>query len=124
MAEDRRIHLQASPHRVRVVFNGAIVAESDHAVILREDGHAPVFYFPRQDVRTDLLRRTEHGTHCPYKGDASYWTLGAGGKSAENAVWCYENPVESMAGIKGHMAFYEDRVDAIEVTDGTATRTA
>ena len=124
MATDHRIRLEASARRARVVFNGTTVAESDHAVILHEAGHTQVLYFPRRDVRLHLMRPTDHRTHCPYKGDAAYWTLTVGEKSAENAVWSYENPIESVAGIRGYMAFYKDRVDAIEATGDVAAKTS
>lgn len=106
-----RIELSPSPRRVRVTFAGEAVADSTRTLLLRERNHAPVHYFPRADVRMDLLTRTAHATHCPYKGDASYWTVEAGGRTAENAVWSYERPVPDMAGIAGYVAFYRGRMD-------------
>ena len=85
-----------------------VVADSANTVKLLEHKHSAVFYFPQDDVRTDLMERTDHATHCPYKGDASYWTLQDGDDKAENAVWAYESPLASVAGIKGLMAFYLD----------------
>jgi len=111
MAETQRISIEPSPKRVRVMLNGKTVADSLDALLLFETGHRPVYYFPRQDVRADFLKRTDHRTHCPYKGDASYWSLAVGDKQVENAVWSYEQPIEAAAAIKGHMAFYWDRVD-------------
>ncbi len=106
-----RITVEASPKRVRVMFNGKTVADTLAAGLMRESGHMPVYYFPPSDVRMDLLERTNHRSHCPYKGDASYWTLRVGGRSAENALWSYEDPLPDMAVIKGQIAFYWDKVD-------------
>ena len=106
-----RIDLSPSPGRVRVTLAGEVVADSTRTLLLREGSYAPVRYFPRADVRMDLLTRTAHATHCPYKGDASYWTVRAAGRTAENAVWSYERPIPEMAGIAGYLAFYRDRMD-------------
>ena len=92
----------------RVVWNDTVVAQSPAAIALHERNHEPVFYFPTDDIQTELLTRTDHATHCPYKGDASYWSLDKDGSVAENAVWAYESPIAAMAGIKGYMAFYLD----------------
>ncbi len=92
----------------RVLWNDTIIAESAAAVELHERKHEPVFYFPTDDVKTDLLTRTDNATHCPYKGDASYWSLSIDGTSAENAVWAYQSPIPAVLGIKGYMAFYLD----------------
>jgi len=102
---------------VKVVFNGVVVAESRRALVMHEGGHAPVHYFPGADVRMEYLNPTAHHSHCPHKGDASYWTLTVGGLSAENAVWSYQDPLEAVAAIKDHMAFYAEKVDAIEETE-------
>ncbi len=77
-----------------------------------EPRHRPVTYFPRADVRMDLMRRTDHGSHCPFKGDASYWTLEVGDRVAKNAVWSYEEPFEAVSAIKDYLAFYRGRMDA------------
>ena len=81
---------------------------------MRATGTPPVQYIPRHDVAMRYLARTTHRTHCPYKGDASYWTIVVGQRKSENAVWSYETPLPGMEAIAGHLAFYEDRVDAIE----------
>ena len=112
-----RIDIEPVGGGVKVVFNGNVVAESRRALVLHEAGHAPVHYIPGADVRMEYLSHTAHHSHCPHKGDASYWTLTVGGLSAENAVWSYEDPVEAVAAIKGYMAFYADRVDSIEETE-------
>lgn len=103
---------EPSPKRIRVVFNGRTVADSDQVMILRETRLPPVYYFPRDDVRMELLRRTDHHTHCPFKGNAAYWTVAADGKQAENAAWSYEDPFEDAAQIKDYIALYWDRMDA------------
>jgi uncharacterized protein (DUF427 family) len=108
---DHRITFEGSARRVRVMFNGKTIVDTLAAGLMRETRHMPVYYFPQSDVRMDLLERTNHKSHCPYKGDASYWTLRIGGRSAENAAWSYENPLPEMAAIKGQIAFYWDKVD-------------
>jgi len=108
---DHHLAFEPSQRRIRVIFNGKTVADTLRAGLMLETGYMPVYYFPREDVRMDLLERSNHRTHCPYKGDASYWTLKLGGRSAENAAWGYEEPLPEMALIKGQIAFYWDRVD-------------
>jgi uncharacterized protein (DUF427 family) len=100
--------------RVRVTLGGAVIADSARAVRLQEAAYPPVFYIPREDANMALLTRTTLSTHCPYKGDASYYTIEAGGRTAKDAVWSYETPFPAMAEIAGHLAFYPNRVDAIE----------
>jgi uncharacterized protein (DUF427 family) len=111
---DHPITVTANPHRIRVVLGGFIVAETTNALTLQEATLPPVQYIPREDVRMDLLDRTDHRTHCPFKGDASYYTVTAGGLVRENAVWSYEEPYPAVAPIAGHLAFYPSKVDAIE----------
>jgi uncharacterized protein (DUF427 family) len=108
---DYRIVFERSPRRVRVKFNGETVADSSAAHLLFETRHLPVYYFPRADVRMDLMTPTDHHTFCPYKGTASYWTISAGGRSAENAVWGYPDPFEEVVAIKEFVAFYWNLVD-------------
>jgi uncharacterized protein (DUF427 family) len=97
--------------RVRVLFEGQVLADTTHALLMLETRHRPVYYFPRSDVRMELLERTRHSSHCPYKGDASYWSVRSGERIAENAVWSYETPIAGVAEITGRLAFYWDRVD-------------
>jgi uncharacterized protein (DUF427 family) len=111
---DHPITIAVHPGMVRVTFAGQVVAESRRALTLKEATYPPVHYIPREDARMDLLRPSAHATHCPYKGDASHFTVAAGGRSAENAVWSYAHPFPAMAVIAGHLAFYPDRVDLIE----------
>ncbi len=111
---DHPITMTTNPARVRVTLGGAVIADSARAVRLQEAAYPPVFYIPREDANMALLTRTTLSTHCPYKGDASYYTIEAGGRTAKDAVWSYETPFPAMAEIAGHLAFYPNRVDAIE----------
>ena len=107
---DYRVDLESSERSVRVSLAGETIAESDRALRVLETKHDPVIYVPREDVHLDRLERTDHETFCPFKGEASYWTVRAGGRVEENAVWSYESPFEQVAGLKDYMAFYPDRV--------------
>ena len=102
--------------RVIVKAAGKIIADSQAAIVMHESGYAPVYYVPRSDVRMDLLEPTGHTTRCPHKGTARYWTIKAGDRVIDNAVWGYDAPIAAVADIKGRVAFYPDRVDAIEAT--------
>jgi uncharacterized protein (DUF427 family) len=99
---------------VRVRFAGRTIADTTRALTLQEAHYPPVYYIPRADADMSALTRTAHRTHCPYKGDASYFTIAADGRTAENAVWSYEQPFPAVADIKECLAFYPNRVDAIE----------
>ncbi len=116
---DHPITMTTNPARVRVTLGGAVIADSARAVRLQEAAYPPVFYIPREDANMALLKRTTQSTHCPYKGDASYYTIDAGGRTAKDAVWSYETPFPAMAEIAGHLAFYPNRVDAIEEVGST-----
>jgi uncharacterized protein (DUF427 family) len=105
------LYLEPSPRRVRGVIGGETVVDSLDVKLLHETGHLPVWYFPRSDVRFDLLEATEHTTHCPFKGDARYWSIRAGGKLAENKVWGYPELINDCPDILDHVAFYWDAVD-------------
>ena len=107
-----RIAFEPSARRVKVVFAGTVVADTRRAVILHETRLPPVYYIPREDVRMDLTTPTDYRTHCPFKGNAHYWTLTAGEHTAENAVWSYEDPLPEALPIKGMIAFYRNRMDA------------
>jgi uncharacterized protein (DUF427 family) len=111
---DHPVAITPSTKRVRVTFGGQVIADTTKALTLREASYPAVLYIPRADAKMDLLKKTDHATHCPYKGDASYFSIQAGGKAAENAVWSYEQPFPAMAEIKDHLAFYPNRVDKIE----------
>ena len=111
---DHPITITPNPKRLRVTFAGQVVAETTRALTLQEASYPAVQYLPREDADPALLRRTERSTHCPYKGDASYYSIEANGRRAENAIWSYESPFPAMQQIAGHLAFYPDRVDRIE----------
>ena len=111
---DHPITIERNPLRVRVIFNGQVVADTTNAVTLKESTLTPVQYIPREDARMEFFQRTAHASHCPYKGDAAYFSLRVGERVSENAVWSYEKPFPAMQQIAGRLAFYRDRVDAIE----------
>nr|WP_046119201.1 DUF427 domain-containing protein [Ensifer aridi] len=111
---DHPITINRNPARVVVKLNGHVVADTREALTLREASYPPVQYVPRKDVDMSLLDRTDHSTHCPYKGDASYYSIIPGGERSKNAIWTYENPHAAVREIKDHMAFYPDRVDSVE----------
>ena len=100
--------------RCPVLFSGRLIADTTRALTLKEVGLPLVQYIPRDDADMSLLERTAHKTHCGYKGDAGYYTIRVEGHAAENGVWTYEDPYPAVAAIKGHLAFYPDRVDRIE----------
>jgi uncharacterized protein (DUF427 family) len=105
------IAFEPSPKRIRVMFNGKTVADTLCAGLLREADAMPEYYFPRPDVRMDLLERSNHVLCCPYRGDASFWTLRVGGRRADDAVWSYETPRPDFAPIAGWLAFDWGKVD-------------
>jgi uncharacterized protein (DUF427 family) len=114
---DHALYLEESPKRVRVMFNGETVADSRKAKLLHEAGLLPVYYFPMEDVRMDLLEETDHTTHCPFKGDASYWSVRVGARVAENAVWGYPEVLEGAPPLSGLVVHPKDpyhRVDVLE----------
>lgn len=103
-----RIRIVKAPGRWSVRAGGAVIAESANALELNEGDYPPVIYFPREDVAMAFLDRTEKTTHCPYKGDASYFSVVTKSTTLENAVWSYEAPIETANRIKDHLAFYTD----------------
>lgn len=105
------LYFEECPKRVRVIFNGETVADSRRVKLLHETGHLPVYYFPEEDLRQDLLEPTDHTTYCPFKGDASYWSVRVGEKVAENSVWGYPEPLEDAPPISGYVAFYHGAMD-------------
>ncbi len=107
--------ITVTPNRDRIVVTvaGKVVADTTRALTLKEASYPAVQYIPRADVDMALLQRTDHASYCPYKGDASYFSIPAGGDRSVNAVWTYEHPYPAVAEIKEHVAFYPDRVDSI-----------
>lgn len=112
---DHPISIDPAGTRVRVRFGNRIVADTTQALLLREAHYPGVYYIPRADADMSLLRRTAHVSHCPYKGDANYFTIVANGRSTDNAAWSYERPYPAVAAIEEYLAFYPSRVDAIEI---------
>jgi len=110
------IAITGNHHRVRVIHGGVTMADTQAALTLSETGLPDVFYFPREDVNMARLERSTHSSHCPFKGDASYFHLRTEDGLIENAVWTYETPFEQAGQIKGYLAFYASRVDRIDQT--------
>jgi uncharacterized protein (DUF427 family) len=107
---DHPITTTANPKRVRVLAGGKVIADTTRALALKEATYPVVQYIPREDADQSLLTKTTHSTHCPYKGDASYFTIQAGDNKLENAVWSYETPFPAMNDITGYLAFYPNKV--------------
>ncbi len=101
----------AFPRRIRATLAGQTIVDSERAMLLHESNIFPVLYFPTDDVSTDLLTKTDHSIHCPFKGDASYWTVSVGDTVADNAVWGYETPIESASWLQGYVAIEWNRMD-------------
>ncbi len=102
-----RMTLEPAGKRLRAVFGGEVIAESDAALVLNETGYPPRIYFPPAAVRKERLARSAHATRCPWKGQAAYWTLHAGDQTLENGAWAYPEPLPELAAIAGYVSFYE-----------------
>lgn len=111
---DHPISIAPNPNRIKVTVGGQVIADTTDALTLLESHYPPVHYIPRKDVRMEELTRSDTTSYCPYKGDASYFGLTSGGENAQDAVWTYEAPYDAVVQIGEHLAFYPDRVDAIE----------
>ena len=111
---DHPITIERNPARITVSVGGRVVADTRDALTLREASYPPVQYIPRKDVDMSLLERTQHSTYCPYKGDASYYSILNGGAKSVNAVWTYEAAFPAVSAINEYVAFYPDRVDEIK----------
>jgi uncharacterized protein (DUF427 family) len=114
---DHPITVTATPKRMQVRYGEHVIADSRAALTLQESTYPAVIYFPREDVAMDFLSRTEKTTHCPYKGDASYYTILMDGRFADNAVWTYEDPYPAMETIRDRLAFYPNQVEIYDVTE-------
>ncbi len=114
MTKDHPIRIEPNPRRVRVRLGDTTVADTTSALTLFEASYPGVQYIPRVDADMSLLTRTARKTHCPYKGDAAYYTIGADGRTAENAVWTYEKPFPGVAPIADYLAFYPNKVEITE----------
>ncbi len=123
--ESHPISLEHNKSRIVIRLAGRIIADSVDALTLREANYPPVHYFPRKDVEMALFEPSSHSSYCPYKGEASYYSLPLGGERSVNAVWSYEDPYDAVAGIRGYVAFYPDRVDCIDEWESAdASRTS
>ena len=110
---DHHVWVEPSPKWVRGIAGGQVIVDSKRALLLRETGHTPVYYFPMDDVRMEWFEPTDHATHCPYKGDARYWTLKLGERVEKNVIWSYPERIEEDdPDLAGYVAFYWDKVDA------------
>jgi uncharacterized protein (DUF427 family) len=110
---DHPISIERNPARVVVSVAGRVVADTRNALTLGEAGYRPVQYIPNTDVDFAQLERTDEVSYCPYKGYASHYSVPAGGKNSIDAAWSYETPFPAVAQIRGHVAFYPDRVGEI-----------
>ena len=108
---DYRVDIEACPRRVRVQFGDTMIADSTNVLVILESKHVPVYYFPRSDVDQSTLEPSELTTFCPFKGEASYWSVAGDGNLGENAVWSYLDPFEEVLPLKGYMAFYWNKAD-------------
>ena len=105
-----RIRIEHDPRAVNVVFHDAVIASTKDALLLTEEGHAPVHYIPREHVTMDFLHPSDKRTTCPFKGEARYWSISAEGAAATDAAWAYDDPKEGARAIAGYVAFYPDKV--------------
>jgi uncharacterized protein (DUF427 family) len=116
---DHPITITPARERITVSVAGQRIADTRAALILQEAAYPPVHYIPRKDVDMAQLERTSHQTYCPYKGDCSYYSIPAGAQRSVNAVWTYEAPYDAVSQIREYLAFYPDRVDAIQISDAS-----
>ncbi|MDB5647649.1 DUF427 domain-containing protein [Methylobacterium sp.] len=111
---DHPIHIAPHHGRIRVRLAGTLLAETEAALVLTEAAYLPVLYIPRGDARWEHFAASTRRSHCPYKGDASYFSLTTPDATRPDAVWSYAEPYPAVAAIAGYLAFYPDRVDPIE----------
>jgi uncharacterized protein (DUF427 family) len=112
---DHPITMAPSQKHIRISVGGVVIADTTQALILKEASYPAINYIPRADANMALLAKTDRMTHCPYKGDASYFTINADGRTIENSIWTYETPFPAMTEIKDYLAFYPDKVTIEEV---------
>ncbi|KAG6550899.1 hypothetical protein Mapa_007513 [Marchantia paleacea] len=112
--------LEKVPEKIKIVFNGEKIAETTNAYRVLETSHAPVYYIPAADVTMEHLSKATGSSHCEWKGDATWWTLMVGAKTAENVAWSYESPTEAFLPVKGYLAFYAGPMDACYVGEEQA----
>jgi uncharacterized protein (DUF427 family) len=112
---DHPIAITPAREHITVTVAGRRIADTRQALTLKEAAYPPMHYIPREDVDMTQLERTSHQTYCPYKGDCAYYSIPAGSERSVNAVWTYEAPYTAVSQIRGYLAFYADRVDAIGI---------
>lgn len=112
---DHKVQEQHMGQRFQVEINGEVIADSDDVIRVEEDQHPPRYYFPRSDVRMELLERSATTTECPFKGSAHYYHLKLGDETFEDAVWTYEDPYEEHYGLKDRVAFYNNHFREIHI---------
>jgi uncharacterized protein (DUF427 family) len=117
---DHPITIEPARRRWRAVFANHVIADSADALVLKEAGYPPVVYFPREDVGMEYMSRQPKVTHCPYKGDANYYSILMDGQFAENGVWTYETPFDDMAAIAGRLAFDLSKGVEVHAVDDAA----
>ncbi|MCR9256633.1 MAG: DUF427 domain-containing protein [Alphaproteobacteria bacterium] len=108
---DHPISIRPADIRLKIELGGEVIADTTDALALEETTYPVAYYIPRRDVRMDLLTATDKKTHCPFKGDAGYWSVAANGSTVENGVWCYAAPMAEVSSIEGYLAFYTDRFE-------------
>ena len=111
-----RVVITSANVKVTVEIQGTQIAASSNALLVDESRHDPVYYIPRGDVQMDHLTATDHSSYCPFKGHARYWTIKVGDRTEENAVWAYDEPYDEALPLKGHVAFYPDRIDSLKTS--------
>lgn len=114
---DHPITIAANPRRIRVSLDGVTLADTRRSLTLTEANYPPVHYIPREDAAMARFEPSAHVTHCPYKGDASYFSIRTANGSIADTIWSYEQPYPAVAAIAGHLAFYPDRVKIEEAAD-------
>lgn len=107
----RALYLDPTPKRIRVQVGGETIADSTRAMLLHESGHQPIYYFPPEDVRAEFLEASDRHTHCPKKGDASYYTIRVAEQVVEAGAWYYPDPLPNAPPIRDLIAFYFNRMD-------------
>lgn len=112
---DHTVRFEKSDKRIVVKFADEVIADTQQALICKESGYQDAFYIPMTDTNLGVFRPTDHSSFCPYKGEASYWTIEIGGARSVNAAWSYDLPFDEAAEVIQHFAFYPDRVESIEV---------
>lgn len=117
MLQDRSMTIEPVRRRVRALFSGHVIADTDDALAVREGEAPPAYYFPVDDVEMGYLGRSDHATHCPLKGEAAYYNIKMHSQIAENAVWTYESPNPSAETLRGRLAFDPAQVEVYEIDE-------